>query len=72
MNVLETIFSGDYSAHDLLIAAGVAAIVLIVVSRHFQIVDCVSCGWRGEVSRYAGRCPQCNQPLGERKAQHRA
>lgn len=31
----------------------------------FQPVECFNCGWRGRVSRYAGRCPQCNQPLGE-------
>jgi len=41
-------------------------------NQHFQFVDCSNCDWRGKVSRYAGRCPKCNQPLGERKAQRRA
>jgi hypothetical protein len=40
-------------------------------NRLFQPVDCPDCGWRGQVSRYAGRCPQCNRPLGEQKAQRR-
>jgi hypothetical protein len=38
------------------------------VSRHIQFVHCTSCRWKGNVSRYAGRCPQCNQPLGDQKA----
>ena len=29
---------------------------------------CTSCGWKGQVSRYAGRCPGCNAPLGEQRA----
>ena len=37
----------------------------------FQLAACPDCGWRGQVSRYAGRCPQCNRPLGEQKSQHR-
>jgi len=41
------------------------------VSRLFQPASCVDCGWSGQVSRYAGRCPQCNRPLGEQKAQRR-
>lgn len=39
------------------------------VSALFQPARCVDCGWVGQVSRYAGRCPQCNRPLGEQKAQ---
>jgi hypothetical protein len=38
---------------------------------HFQPVACPDCGWHGQVSRYAGRCPQCNRPLGEQKARPR-
>ncbi|MEW6324620.1 MAG: hypothetical protein AB1515_04470 [Nitrospirota bacterium] len=65
---------------NVLLLAGVGAALLIaarlVVSimkrnaqaRHFEPVACSGCGWRGQVSRYAGRCPQCNQPLGEQKA----
>jgi len=38
----------------------------------FQSVSCYVCGWRGPVSRYAGRCPQCNEPLGDQKARRRS
>jgi ssDNA-binding Zn-finger/Zn-ribbon topoisomerase 1 len=41
------------------------------INKFFQSVSCFNCGWRGQVSRYAGRCPQCNQPLGEQKARRR-
>lgn len=36
-------------------------------SEHTQIVQC-ECGWQGKVSRYAGRCPACNGPIGEQKS----
>ena len=36
--------------------------------RHIQFVQCTNCNWKGKVSRYAGRCPQCNEPLGDQKA----
>ena len=36
--------------------------------RHIQNVQCYNCNWKGKVSRYAGRCPQCNEPLGDQKA----
>jgi ssDNA-binding Zn-finger/Zn-ribbon topoisomerase 1 len=36
--------------------------------RHVQFVQCYNCNWKGKVSRYAGRCPQCNEPLGDQKA----
>ena len=67
----------------MLIVVGVAVVFLIFIgimmkvfkkkenSQHFQFVDCLNCDWQGNVSRYAGRCPKCNQPLGERKAQRR-
>jgi predicted Zn-ribbon and HTH transcriptional regulator len=63
-----------------LIVAGIAVGLFILVrvmrrlfrqqavSRLFQPARCVNCGWSGQVSRYAGRCPQCNRPLGEQKA----
>jgi hypothetical protein len=65
-----------------LIVAAVAIGLLIVArmvvgllrgrerDRLFQYVECSGFGWRGRVSRYDGRCPQCNQPLGEQKARH--
>jgi ssDNA-binding Zn-finger/Zn-ribbon topoisomerase 1 len=36
--------------------------------RHIQFVQCYNCNWKGKVSRYAGRCPQCNERLGDQKA----
>ena len=78
-DILERLLSGDYSAQDVLVAAGAVAVSLIVIrilirlfrkkagSQHFQVVECFNCGWLGNVSRYAGRCPQCNQALGEQK-----
>jgi predicted Zn-ribbon and HTH transcriptional regulator len=63
-----------------LLLAGIGAALLIVArlviwivkkkerAQLFEPVVCSGCGWRGQVSRYAGRCPQCNQPLGEQKA----
>ncbi len=35
--------------------------------KHIQLVRCGNCSWQGKVSRYAGRCPRCNQPLGDQK-----
>jgi hypothetical protein len=76
---MDQIIFGDYTLKDLLVVAGaiVALVVLVVLirailkkdktSEHHQSVAC-QCGWRGKVSKFAGRCPKCNQPLGERKA----
>ncbi|HEY5648473.1 MAG TPA: hypothetical protein VIU33_03170 [Nitrospiria bacterium] len=57
--------------------AGLAVLLLIIllvklirkrkISPHFQVALCRNCGWEGEVSRWAGVCPQCNNPLGDRK-----
>jgi hypothetical protein len=69
---------------DKLIVIGAAVAVLIVAvvitgklfgkkkeSNVFQSVSCTYCSWSGQVSRYAGRCPQCNEPLGDRAAKRR-
>ena len=32
-------------------------------SKHVQAVKCYACGWKGQVSRYVGRCPKCNMFL---------
>ena len=81
--ILDTIVLGGYTARDVLIVVGVVVVFLIFIgimmrvfkkkenSQHFQSVDCLNCGWHGKVSRYAGRCPKCNQPLGEQKALRR-
>jgi len=37
-------------------------------NRHIQFIHCTNCRWKGNVSRYAGQCPQCKQPLGDKKA----
>ena len=81
--ILDTVILGDYTALDVLILVGGVAVFLLLFmilkgvfkkkepSRHSQIVDCSGCGWHGTVSSFAGRCPKCNQPLGDRKAQRR-
>jgi hypothetical protein len=38
---------------------------------HLQEAACPSCGWKGIVSRYAGRCPACNADVGEQRARRR-
>jgi ssDNA-binding Zn-finger/Zn-ribbon topoisomerase 1 len=51
----------------------VAFVVLWKFSRRkkpkswIQTTRCPKCGWKGQTSRYAGRCPQCNTPIGDRK-----
>jgi hypothetical protein len=78
---MDSIVFGQYSVQDLLVGAGlvVGALILLVIlkqifkkkdsDRHIQFVECSGCGWQGRVSRYAGRCPECNTPLGDQKAQ---
>ncbi len=79
---MDTIVFGNYSVQDVLIAAGVIVALLMLVSvvkkffkkekvsGHIQIVRCKNCGWRGQVSKHAGRCPGCNEPLGDQLAKH--
>ena len=78
--ILDAVFFGGYTGQDVLIVVGVAIAILILSriltrvlkkeesSKYFQFADCLNCGWTGKVSRLAGRCPKCNQPLGEQKA----
>ncbi|MBN2494045.1 MAG: hypothetical protein JXR96_05605 [Deltaproteobacteria bacterium] len=77
---MEKIAFGDTTVGDLLVWIGIAIGVLAVLgmlsklfrkqpkSEVLQQVRCDGCGWQGQVSRIAGRCPRCNQPLGDRKA----
>jgi hypothetical protein len=77
--ILNTIVFGRYDAQDVLIVVGVAVAFLIFFrillrvfkkeesSKYSQFVDCINCGWHGKVSTLAGRCPKCNQPLGDQK-----
>jgi hypothetical protein len=78
---MDTIVFNQCSVLDLLVGAGfvLGVLILLVIlrqifgkkknSRHIQSVQCSGCGWQGRVSRYAGRCPRCNTPLGDQKAQ---
>jgi hypothetical protein len=72
---LGDIVFGNTTVQDLLIyiGIGVAAIWLFGFIRkffrteeespHHRQVRCSACGWQGKVSRYAARCPKCNQPV---------
>jgi len=75
---MEQIVFGETTVKDLLVYAGLivgALIVLGLLARllrrskppaQVQTVRC-RCGWQGQVSRLAGRCPKCNAPLGDRR-----
>jgi hypothetical protein len=83
IELLDTVVFSHYTAKDVLIfTGGMTAFLMLFmmlkrifrkkeITPHFQIVDCSGCGWHGKVSSFAGRCPKCNQPLGDRKAQRR-
>jgi len=76
---MDEIVFGGYSVQDILMVAGVVVGLLVLVGilkRMFsksksdvyaQMVRCSQCGWQGKVSKYAGRCPRCNNPLGDRR-----
>jgi len=78
--MLDTIVFGTYTVKALLpYAIGLITLLIVwkvvkmfftseEVNEHAQIASCQSCGWQGQISRYAGRCPKCNEPLGDRKA----
>ncbi len=78
--ILDTTVFGKYNVQDVLIIFGAAIAFLILFrilmrvfrkeegNKYFQPVDCLNCGWHGKVSTLAGRCPKCNQPLGDQKA----
>ena len=80
---MDTIVFGQYSVQDMLVGAGFVLVLFIFLmilkkifkkkesDQHIQFVQCTGCGWQGRVSKYAGRCPKCNTPLGDQKAQNR-
>jgi hypothetical protein len=82
--LLDKVVLGTHTVRYLLVAAGIAFAFLVLLQfilsafrkaenrRHVQKTSCPSCGWKGKVSIYAGRCPQCNEPLGDRKARPKA
>lgn len=77
---METIVFGNFTVLDIIIAAAVIIgsyclwkVLQRVLNRnkiasYAQRVICFGCGWQGQVSRHAGRCPKCNKPLGDQKA----
>ena len=81
--MMDTILVAGYAVQDALQAVGIVIGVLIVftivkkifrketVNHYMQFASCEGCGWQGQVSRHAGRCPGCNQPLGDRMAGRR-
>ena len=74
---MDTIVFGNYTIQDLIIAAVVVMALFFLwktIKKFFakdkskayaQAVKCHSCGWEGKVSKYAGKCPQCNSSLGD-------
>jgi len=77
-DIFDVVFHEPLVQYALIIAGAAVGLVIVIglvrrlfrttaASPLFQPVRCRDCGWRGQVSRYAGRCPQCNQPLGEQK-----
>lgn len=75
---MDKIVFGEYTVQDILIVVGMVIGLLILVALlkrifskpksdvYAQQVRCDQCGWQGKVSKYAGRCPRCNNPLGDR------
>ena len=76
--MLDKILFAEYTVQDALLLAGIVFGILTLISilkkifrkekvnPHMQFVSCQSCDWQGQVSRHAGKCPSCNQPLGDR------
>jgi predicted Zn-ribbon and HTH transcriptional regulator len=61
----------------LIVAAALAGLVVLALlwkllrrekpKSWIQVTCCPECGWKGQTSRYAGRCPQCNARIGDQK-----
>ncbi len=76
---MDKIIFADYTVQDLLLVGGGIAVLLALVAlfrkifskprsdAYAQPARCEQCGWQGKVSKYAGRCPRCNNPLGDRR-----
>ena len=76
--MMDTILIAGYTVQDALLAVGIVIGFLILfsmlkkifrkekVNHYMQFAACEGCGWQGQVSRHAGLCPGCNQPLGDR------
>jgi len=76
--MMDKILVAGYTVQDamLLVGAGIGILILLAILRkvfkkdqvnpYMQVANCKGCGWQGQVSRHAGRCPGCNRPLGDR------
>jgi positive regulator of sigma E activity len=76
---MDTILFGNFTIQQLLIGVFILMGSMIAwsvlkkffkkdkTSAHTQEVQC-GCGWKGQVSVHAGRCPKCNTPLGRQMA----
>lgn len=77
---MDTIVFGTITVLDIIIAIGVLIGLICLKSVikslfgkkqspiYAQQVRCDRCGWQGQVSKHAGRCPSCNKPLGDQLA----
>jgi hypothetical protein len=77
---MDTVVFGNITVLHLIIVVVALIVLSMLVDRlrklfvkdtldeNLQRVVCRSCGWQGRVSRIAGRCPKCNEPLGDRTA----
>ena len=75
---MDKIIIAGYTVQEVLLLAGIGIGILVSISilkkifrkekvdPYMQFAVCQDCGWQGQVSRHAGRCPGCNQPLGDR------
>lgn len=65
----------------MLLAVALIVIVALALLWHFsqrekpapwiQTTSCPNCSWKGHTSRYAGRCPECNTPIGDQRVNRR-
>jgi ssDNA-binding Zn-finger/Zn-ribbon topoisomerase 1 len=78
---LDTIVFADVTVRVLLLWGGLGVGGLLLLgfvvrlfrapptSRHHHFVRCPQCGWTGQTSKFAGRCPKCNTALGDKRSQ---
>ena len=76
--MIDQIIVAGYTVQDamLLVGTGIGILILATILKkifkkdkvnpYMQVANCSECGWQGQVSRHAGRCPGCNMPLGDR------
>jgi len=72
---MDSILFGAFTVRHLLYAVGGLFALWLLIEligklakkpdAHKQTARCPKCGWQGTVSRYAGRCPKCNESLGD-------